>query len=46
MESGYYSLDAVVVVVSLDNDVAPESLTDAQVLSIFDGTVKNWEDIQ
>lgn len=46
MESGYYSLDAVVVVVSLDNAVAPESLTDAQVLSIFDGTVKNWEDIQ
>ena len=46
MESGYYCLDAVVVVVSKDNTIAPSSLTAEQVVSIFDGSVKNWEDIK
>lgn len=46
LDSGFYCLDAVVVVVSKDNKVAPENMTAEQVVSIFNGTVKNWEDIK
>lgn len=44
--TGYYCLDAVVVVVSQDNTHAPESLTTQQVVSIFDGSTTTWESLQ
>lgn len=46
LETGYYCLDAVVVVVSNDNTVAPEGLSKQQVYDIFSGTVTNWEDLK
>lgn len=46
LETSYYCLDAVVVVTSSDNSKAPENLTAQQVVDVFSGTVKNWEDIK
>lgn len=40
--SGVYAKDAVVVVVEKDNTTV-DSLTAAQLVAIFDGTVKEWE---
>lgn len=43
---GYpFALDTVVLAVSAKNTAAPASLTDAQVLSIYNGTDRNWAQV-
>ncbi len=46
LENGYYCLDAVVLVVSNDNTSSVQSLTAEQALSVFNGSITNWEDIK
>ena len=45
MESGEYCKDAVVVVVNAAN-MGVTDLSQAQVAAIFEGQIKNWEDIK
>ncbi len=46
LETGVYCKDAIVVVISNDNESEIDNLTKDDVYNIFTGKVKNWNDIK